>query len=205
MTATQCAQIDAIVPWYLNGTASTEDRALVESHLAGCANCRRRVSTEQRIVTQLRTGLADETPDAAQAWTRFERSIGPATEGSSRPSRHLRWIIGAQAAAIVFFAVAFVQLLSDRRGEPRYQTVTTPAPAVAQGRVLLRIAASSELSPQRVAQLAHDLGAVVTDGPSSQGVFTLELLPDRVRAQTIARLRSTSGILLVEPVSNPTR
>jgi anti-sigma factor RsiW len=204
MNDTQCAQVEAITPWYVNGTATAADRTRVDAHLAGCPDCRLRVTAEQRIAAHLRdAGSSIETPDADLAWERFERTIGPENVQPPRDSRHLRWVIAAQAAALVIFALAFWQFQIDqRRAAATYRTVTTAAPLVARDHLLLRLAVQPDVSADRVAELAHEQGGAVVDGPSAQGVYRLELLPDALHQQAIARLRASQGVLLVEPIAN---
>jgi predicted anti-sigma-YlaC factor YlaD len=203
MNDTPCAQIQAIAPWYVNGTASAVDRARVDAHLAGCSDCRQRVVAEQRVAAHMRDGHSVDTPDAELAWERFERTIGPEAAQPAQDSRHWRWIVAAQAAALVIFAVAFWQLQTDqRRAAASYRTVTTAAPLAARDHVLLHMAVQPDVSADRVAELAREQGGTVVGRPSSQGVYTLELLPDALHQQAIARLRATQGVLLVEPIAN---
>jgi predicted anti-sigma-YlaC factor YlaD len=203
MTDTHCAQVEAITPWYVNGTATAADRARMDAHLASCPDCRQRLAAEQRLAAHLRSAGLAATPDTQLAWERFERTIGPEHAQPSQGTRNLRWIIAAQSAALVIFALAFWQFQTDqRRTAATYRTVTTAPPPAARDRVLLHMAVQPAVSAGRVAQIAREQGGRVVDGPSAQGVYTLELLPDTLQQQTIARLRASQGVLLVEPIAS---
>ena len=40
---------DALLPWFVNGTLSREERAMVESHAAGCDECRDNIALLERV------------------------------------------------------------------------------------------------------------------------------------------------------------
>ncbi len=212
---TLCGQIDALTPWVLNGTAPVADCERFEQHLIRCDSCRERVEMERTLLSRMRAAepsTADKFEQAELAWTRFDRSLGTGsatTPAAARAPRYLRWIIAAQAAALLIFALAFVQLSTEQnRAAANYRTVTTPSsssvPIDARERQLLRLAVDRNLAASTLEQLARDHGAVVIDGPSAQGVVTLELLPERLQQQVIDQLRAIPGILLAEPLSTPT-
>jgi anti-sigma-K factor RskA len=198
-----CGLIDALMPWYLNGTASDSNRAQVETHIAQCAACRRRLAKERTLLEKFHDAGAAQAPATDAAWRRFETTLGSPPANVDVPARWSSWVtrgvIIAQAAAVAALAIAVVSLLGERRrGEPQFHTVTTvSAPASGQ---LLRIAAAADISKEQMAQVALELGGTVLAGPSSQGVFTIQLDQVRMRDRAIQKLRATPGMLLVEPL-----
>jgi Putative zinc-finger len=206
---THCGQIEAVFPWYLNGTASADDHDMLEKHVASCASCERRLASERLLFQRISGSATDTTVDVDAAWDRFESSLGSATIGSIAPSaqptaapRYLRNLAIAQAAALAFLAIAVVYLLSDRaRLEPGFRTVTTPVSVKSSGGMVLRVAVAQEISAPQFVALAQEHGATVLAGPTPQGVFTVELPTLALQELALERLRATPGMLLVEPVS----
>jgi Putative zinc-finger len=208
---THCGQIEAAFPWYLNGTASADDSAMVEKHVAGCASCERRLASERQLFQQIAFSATEPNMDADVAWGQFASTLGDASAPLASPRaepvaapRYLRHLAIAQAAALAFLAMAVVYILSDRaRLEPNFRTVTTPATVARHGGLVLRIAVAPDISTPQFLNLARAHGATVLAGPTPQGVFTLELPTLALQELALERLRATPGMLLVEPVSQP--
>ncbi len=199
-----CGQLEALLPWYVNDTATPADRARVEEHLHTCEDCRERLLGEQALLRHLRRSGSLSAPDAEESWLRFEKSLGDGHGGhepSSTPSRLLRWVVVGQAAALTVMAVLLTQLLWDRnRSAPDFHTVATAHPGPAPSGFALRVAAAPDATPAAIAQIARDQGARVVSGPSEQGVYTFELDQESLRQQALARLRAMPQLLLVEPI-----
>jgi Putative zinc-finger len=199
-----CGQFEALLPWYVNDTATPTDRARVEEHLHTCGGCRERLLREQALLQHLRRSESLPAPDADESWLRFEKSLGDgrgAYEPVSTPSRLLRWVVVGQAAALAVLAVLLTQLLWDRnRSAPDFHTVTTAHPGPAPSGFALRVAAAPDATPATIAQIARDEGARVVAGPSEQGVYTLELDQQSLQQQALARLRAMPQLRLVEPI-----
>jgi len=59
-----CQEALELVPWVVNGTASSEERRLVHRHIAGCGACRREFV--QSVVLQRRLSRAMESLPAVE-------------------------------------------------------------------------------------------------------------------------------------------
>jgi anti-sigma factor RsiW len=205
MTSTlQCGQFEALLPWYVNGTASPADRALVEEHLRVCAACRERMRLERDLHDQIRRSASAEVPDAVESWHRFERTLGetaPAREPATAPTRLLRWVVVGQAAALAVLSVLLAQAFwRQDRSSPSFRTVTTPAPGPAPADFTVRVAVAAGVTAQVVEQIARAHGARVVGGPSALGVYTLELDEAAMQRQVLAQLRAIPELQLVEQV-----
>lgn len=198
-----CGQFEALLPWYVNGTASADERVRAESHLQSCAACRGRLRNEQALVRRMRDPADLVVPDCADSWKRFESTLGdaqPTADHGLASARPLRWIVGAQAAALALLSILLAQALwNQKHSAPDYQTVASPQPAPSG--FTLRIAAAPGVTPQVIAQIAHDQGGRVVAGPSDLGVYTVELDPAALQRQTLERLRAMPELLLVEQIS----
>lgn len=200
----QCGQLEALLPWYVNGTASPADCALVEGHLRECGACRERMRRERDLFEQIRRPAPTAVPDAVESWHRFERTLGdnaPAREPATTPTRLLRWVVVGQAAALAVLSMLLAQALwRQDRSAPSFRTVTTQAPGPAPAQFTVRVAAAAGITAQVVEQIALAHGARVVSGPSAQGVYTLELDQAALQRQALARLRASPEFQLVEQV-----
>ena len=186
----------------VDGTLDAAERAEVEAHLAGCAQCRREVALARAARSSLRAlpaavpppGLADAAIARAEA--------GPVAHitGARSPSASRRWIaVAAAAAAIIVIAVA-----SPKLGSSPSQTSAAGAggPAdrsFAQAETLEVVDAN--LSAEQLATAAAALGGVqagVESAPSSDAsaVSGGSGLPDlRPSQQLPERLPEASACL----------
>jgi Putative zinc-finger len=200
----QCGQLEALLPWYVNDTAPSADRALVEDHLRVCGACRERLRSELELLAQIRRPESARMPDAIESWQRFERTLGdvaPVREPVAGQTRLLRWVVAGQAAALAVLAVLLAQVLwRQERSVPSFRTVTTPAAGPAATQFTVRVAAAAGVTAQAVEQIARAHGARVVNGPSTQGVYTLELDPAAVQQQVLAQLRTVPELQFVEQV-----
>lgn len=110
--ATQCKDIETLLPTYLDGELDPHDRLSFEHHTADCAECRERVRDEQRYLEQVRALLA---PPAAPAELIDRVRVG--LDAEDRRALHARrrsgwaWVLPAgsslaAAAALVLFVVS---------------------------------------------------------------------------------------------------
>lgn len=203
-TSLHCGQLEALLPWYVNGTASPADRALVEEHLRGCGACRERMRRERDLLEQIRRPASTQMPDAAESWHRFERTLGdnpPVREPATAPTRLLRWVVVGQAAALAVLSVLLAQVFwRQDRSAPSFRTVTAQASGPAPTEFTVRVAVAAGVTPQAIEQIALAHGARVVSGPSARGVYTLELDPAAVQRQVLAQLRAIPELQLVEQV-----
>jgi hypothetical protein len=95
---TECRQTEALLPPYVDGEASPSARAVVEAHLAVCAECRA-LAVAQRDVRALlvsrRRGLVGTAPDGLS--TDVRRATHTAIAAATWP----RWTAAAAAAGLV--------------------------------------------------------------------------------------------------------
>src|SRR5262249_8316099 len=94
--------VDALLPWFVNGTLDDEERALVQKHVEQCERCRREVAW----LTELHAACA--APNAAPAVQKLRQQLM-----TSRSARAIapwpRALTAAQLAAILVLGYAVVQ------------------------------------------------------------------------------------------------
>ncbi|HXF58014.1 MAG TPA: zf-HC2 domain-containing protein, partial [Actinomycetota bacterium] len=84
---------EELLAGFVDGTASADERALVERHLAACERCRLEVELAARARAALAAlpeleppGLADRGLEALQEWARVHGATLPEPSGSPAPA-----------------------------------------------------------------------------------------------------------------------
>lgn len=218
------AQVWELLPWMVNGTASEEQRVLVDGHLLQCADCRAELQSQQR----LKKAVLQAPIPGVDAEAGLERLLGrvadPAPSDSllqsqplpSAPRRGSR-LAPVLAAAVVIQAVG-LGLLSlhlfngDRdadRASFRTLSQSPPAPLAAT----LRVLPDAGMSLADWHALLQAQGLRVVEGPNAMGAYALAPLAPAAgaadagsvagiqqRNEQLVRLRATPGIQLAEPL-----
>lgn len=110
--ATQCKDIETLLPTYLDGELAAHDRLSFEHHVADCTSCRERVRDEASYLERVRSMLI---PPAAPV--ELDRRIRAALDEEDRRALQVRrrvgwaWVLPggaslAAAAALVMFIVS---------------------------------------------------------------------------------------------------
>jgi len=194
-------QAQQLLPWYVNGTLEPDDRAMVEAHLADCAECRADLAAEQVLARD----VAALPLDVEHAWSMLSERID--AEGPPRrlaePVPFLRrkvamgWALGGPlaAAAAVAFAVMVVPGAPSPAGET-YRALGS-APTAQPGNALVMFRPDARDVDLRSA--LTKAGARVVDGPTATGAYVVRIAPAG-RAQALDRLRATPQVALAEPI-----
>lgn len=192
-----------LLPWYVNGTLDEVDRATVDAHLAGCADCRAELAAERRLKAEI-AALPVET---GEGWSALRRRIEAQKTGtyrpaprSARPERptfrrpgRLGWVVAAQAAALVL-VTSFA--LQQRAPVAPYHTLGS-APAPAAGNVIVIFRPGTSEAHLRDALVAVD--ARLVDGPTDAGAYVLHV-PEAARDAALAKLQAMSDVSMAQPI-----
>ena len=194
-------QAQQLLPWYVNGTLDAGETAMVEAHLADCADCRADLAAERVLARD----VAALPIDVEHAWSALSDRID--AEGPPRrlaePVPFLRrkvamgWALGGPlaAAAAVAFAVAVVPGAPSPAGET-YRALGS-APTAQPGNALVMFKPDARDSDLRAALIKA--GARVVDGPTATGAYIVRIAPEG-RGQAIDDLRATPQVELAEPI-----
>src|SRR5687768_3913990 len=68
-----CERCHSLVDDYVDGTLAADERAAVETHLAGCADCRA-LANDLRAIRSTAGSLERHVP-SAQAWTKIAAAV----------------------------------------------------------------------------------------------------------------------------------
>ncbi|WP_431049063.1 zf-HC2 domain-containing protein [Roseateles sp. L2-2] len=211
-------QVWDAIAWVVAGTATPEQRRLVQAHLPHCAHCREELELQRNIHRGMQdaphaAGAADADEAAIQAgldrlWAR-DRDAGPVTpvegaRGSSANdggSRLTRWLTAAVAVQAVAMCVLGLRLWTD--GHPPADYVTLSQPAVLPAGAVVRLVPEERVDMGRLRQVLthHGLRIVGADEDASSLLLApLQPAPVEAVPAMVERLRAEPGVLLAEPV-----
>jgi len=198
LSASEHAAVDALLPWYVNGTLRGEELGRVERHLAACPQCRHEVDW-----------LRDVFAACAAIAPLPEHGVDPGLEGGIRaPNWRTRGSAGWQAArpwmrmliAAQFAGLAILGTLLavDTRHEPNYQTLgaSVRGPSTGDAIAVMFDPAITEAELRRVVTGA---GARIVDGPTTTHAFVLEV-PAAQSAEAVQKLRAERKVRFAEPL-----
>jgi anti-sigma factor RsiW len=207
-----------LLPWYVNATLSRQEMVLVEAHLATCPECRQDLEICRGLSAAVRSTAAAEEKQWAATPVKVARVLNrlPRERGTRSREKGLlpdlfswlpdtpraaRFALAAQALAVV--ALAAVLLL--RAPSPAYETLSRPQSANAAQRARLHVVFAPEVTESALRQMLQGIGAVIVDGPSPAGVYTVELAfpaSERERiAQIGQRLAADPDVRFAAPVA----
>ena len=191
------ADTQSLLPWYANGTLDPAEVALVDAHLAECAECRAALETERVLGRQ----IASMSIDVEQGWAGMGERLLAARNRPAAPIRLLRrpvaigWAIAAQAiAAALILALA----LPDRQPEaaPGYHVLGS-APVAGVGNVIVLF--GPDVVERDIRTALVRAGARMVDGPTASGAYIVSVAEAK-RPDALKQLRGTAGIVLAEPI-----
>jgi hypothetical protein len=191
-----------LLAWYVSGELDATDFALVDGHLAGCAECRADVQWEQSLMAEVEAlpqpaaeGWADlpaPAPVVAVMPRRpFWAPLGGLWQAVTRPIS-LGWALAGQAA-IVAAAFTIVPYLSR---PPVYQALGKQQPAAVGNVIVIFRPDTREQDLRRILTLT---GARLVDGPTPADAYVLQVAPAQ-RPVVLSRLRAQREIVLAQPI-----
>ena len=201
-SGTDCPHAWELMPWVLQDSASKEQAAWLENHLAGCASCRAEFAQQSRL--RLALSLPPERPLDAEAGLQrlLARLDASDPQQAPRQPRSRVWLLRALAAAVVAQAVGLGVLgvrLAAVEHSP-YRTLSeTPSP-VPPGAI--RVVPDAGMTLADWDALLHALRLQVVHGPNSVGAYTV--VPTdaaATTAQILPKLRAAPGIRLAELIN----
>lgn len=205
-----------LLPWLLNGTASAEERRLVEHHLEQCRDCRAELALQQRLhaaMTQELVAAPDPERGLERLWQKIDNA--PAAEAPveprtpAAPRRHKPVYRAALAAMLVLqagvLAVLGAQfLMPHQASEAGAAYVTLSSQETGAARATIRIVPAANMRAGELGGLLRELDLQIVAGPTEAGVYSLAPLSAHGdTAAQLARLRASGGIRFAEPAGMP--
>lgn len=192
--------VDALLPWYVNGTLSPEERDYVHQHVGECAQCRQEIEWLRELhsacaaaqstpagslaLRNLRRRL-DEPPPERGVWSRLRRALENSTRGA-------RW---ATAALVIVLVASVSWALRDGESPALYRTLSASDVMPRNGSLIVVFdPATTEAELRRILREAD---ARLVDGPTRANAYVLDVPIER-RDVALRALRSERSVLLVE-------
>jgi len=196
-----------LLPWLANGRLNAAERARLELHVRGCAECAREVALQRQLcdaLTEPERVTYAPAPSFRKLMSRIDAA--PATRSAplalpaARAARlHAAWRPPGLAWAASFVLLSLAGVLAAtayRWSQPLYVTHTEVS-AAAPG--VLHVAFERSLAIGDVEQLLLSAGARVVEGPDRSGVFGVAPVVDgAASADTPARMRVLAARLRAE-------
>ncbi|HYM43831.1 MAG TPA: zf-HC2 domain-containing protein [Steroidobacteraceae bacterium] len=209
-----------MLPWLANGRLDAAERARLEQHVRGCAECARELQLERGwcdALTEPERITYTPGPAFRKLMERIEEAPeagagAPATPAARAARTHAAWRppgFAWAASFVLTLALGALGATAYRWSQPLYATLTS-APVAAPG--VLHVAFERSLPIGDAEQLLLSAGARVVEGPDASGVFgvapvaapgTTQAPDARLRALA-QRLRSDPEVRWVEPLPGGT-
>ncbi len=193
-------QARELLPWFANGTLDDDERKGVADHLRACSGCRSEVESLDRVRRVVREQPAGDGPDVGnldEILSRIDHDAGV----PHRKTPVVRWLLIAQAAAIVILAILLLVPDSPRvDGDPQpFRTLSAEPETVPSGAEHLRIVFADTTTERQLREILQSVEARIVDGPSPVGAYTLRITDTQDLVSVVERLRAEPSVRLAEP------
>ena len=180
--------ISGLLPWYVKGTLSSEERNATDEHLKACNLCQNELQWLQNLNVAV-SDLVEETPAAPEAHASFAKLLSAvdsaeAPRPSARQSWLARWIDtiwnpSVPIARLVFAAqLALILVLGvyswpSRQTEPVLRTLSGTEGTSSGAR--LTVSFAPDKTVVQVNQTLLEINARIVSGPSASSIYVVEL------------------------------
>lgn len=218
--ATEHTELEGLIPWYVNGTLSTEESAAVKQHIAVCEQCQSEALRCQSLVGQLPAAQEIWKPSAAHftgilanvdkleaATAKPDTSRTKTTLGlfqriraclSQTPSP-VRWTLAFETLA---FAALALFLVLPNSPIPKtggvFETLSNAESPTTKGKSI-RLVFSEDMTTRELFDLLKQAKAQIRQGPSEVGSYTIEVA-SKDEAQSLSVLRANPKVRLAQAV-----
>jgi len=119
------ADIELLLPWYLNSTLDEQERLSVRQPLDTCNECR----TNVEILSRMRTAIREPSAVPMVPPPRFEElleSIDSNNRSSATPHQYRNWLVAATLATLALATLLFLSGRDDMGTPPaQFETATS--------------------------------------------------------------------------------
>ena len=203
------------IPWLVNGSATAEQRHLLDAHLGRCAECRSELVRQRALQSAIASAPPAAASDVDTGLERLFARIDRASEDdlptpTVTPRRKVlrtsasgltAWLTAAVVVEALALALLGVGLLVRPEPAPAYATLGDGAP---NRGATIRIVPAPSLRLDDLQRLLQLLNLQVVAGPNSVGAYDLAPQGEQpARELQISTLRADPGLRLVEPIDAP--
>ncbi len=215
------SEVEGLIPWYVNGTLSTRESAVVEQHMAVCDLCQNEALRCQNLAGQLPVpqeiwkptpahfaGILAEVDRLEAATLKPDTSRTKAAPGIfqhialwfPQTPRPVRWTLAFETLALAVLALFVVLPYTPIQGTGGvFETLSnTELPAATKG-TSIRLVFSEDMTTRELFDLLKQAKAQIRQGPSEVGSYTVEVA-SKEQAQALSVLRANPKVRLAQAV-----
>lgn len=183
------SEAEELLPWYVNGTLSEEEAAMVRRHVQD----NEQAAVDIEVLRRVRDAVKSEQYGAPGelGLRRLKAAIRDDTGRAAGGGAPGRWWRPAMAAALVLIVVQGGLLVDAWRGGDGYR----PA-GVATERAVIQLRFEPGATEEGIRGLLNELDVEIVAGPSSVGVYRVAPVgEDRDSGRLLTRLREAEHIV----------
>lgn len=195
-------ELEALLPWYLNGTLDADEQQQIDHWLQTSEQAREALEQLQLIQQQVQEQDSVTAP-IDMGWQRFKQQLPTDSQQAQKQASPFNWQRLMATAAAVVIAVQFALLMNIEQPQDGRllsgdnSTVTNPAAGV-----IVKVMPADDASWQALQGLLAQADASIIGGPSSMGLLTLQLSDAQPTDARIELLQSSALITHLQVVSD---
>jgi Putative zinc-finger len=181
-----------LIPWYVNGSLPPEEMAVIQRHIAGCAECTLEVSRQRGLAGQIALDEPDEAA-TARSWKKLSTQIRSERDSGRKASRNAFRLGGFRGGLMLGGACAAACLLAIAVVLPVDSGFRTLTSNTSGGNEAIKFQTVAGLTPSQLETILADHGLKLVAGPSEGGVYTA------VSVRSEADLEAAAQALMAAP------
>lgn len=200
--------LDPLAGAYVLGTLSGRARRRFARLMRRHAAVTQAVRAWEERLTPLTAAIPSVAPPA-RIWRAIHAQLeqtAPTSSGIAgwlarfaSAARPVHWALAAQAVAIAGLTAT---LVVTQLAEPRFETLSTPAPTASATAGHLRLVFAETIAEKDIRQLLWSIGGTLVQGPDNAGVYTIVLQDPTTLASVLDKLERHSGVKWAQPAAH---
>lgn len=192
-----------LIPWYVNGTLSDADIAMVEAHAKTCIACSEEIGRQTVLAQKVVKTDPFDVP-LQRSWENLRAQVEADLQARTPVTTKRGWLEAMQGRgrgmlgglAIACLALALVAVQFDGPGQDDFVTLTSEPASDAP---TIRFQPASDLTQAQLTDLLTPLGVVAVTGPSAAGIYSATLAEDADVAAVSSAMMAQDQIIFAAP------
>ena len=196
-------ELDLLLPWYVNGTLSEEERQQVEAYLDRSSHARDEVELLRQLRQQVKEEAVENSPGEL-GLQRLKREIKQADAQEQGPGSSDK-MAGRTITVASFWrplAVAACLLVAIQAGvlvgiNTGVVPVSDEVKTAGAGAPPLQVTFAPDATEEQIRDVLQSAGASIADGPTALGIYKLRLVNDELTTveEALTALRARAEIV----------
>jgi anti-sigma-K factor RskA len=205
LNASEHVAVDALLPWYVNGTLRGDELDRVVRHIEVCEQCRHEIAWLRDVFAAC-AALAPIPEAAASSLAAGPSSLDGRIRGRTlrtrvsagwrSPQPWMRMLIAAQFAGLAILGTLLA--FEGQQREPDYRTLGGYVRPASTGEAIA-VMFDPAISEAELRRVVTGVGARIVDGPTTTRAFVLEV-PAARSAEVVQKLRAEPAVRFAEPL-----